>query len=582
MGSIQEQGPKDGRQEANGVSPSADPILTRRKLKIVCIGAGFSGLTLSHKIQHEWKLEDVIDLQIYEKNADVGGTWYENTYPGAACDIPAREKFVPQGLLNPSLTLSSQTDAYTFLFEPNPDWSQFYPSQPEIQAYIKATVAKYNLDKYVSLKSKILETRWDDDAGKWQIKFDANGVVQEDTADILVNGSGFLNKWKWPQIAGLHDFQGKLVHSAKWDNTYSWEGKKVAVIGNGSSGIQIVAAMQPKVSKLVTYIRNPTWISINFCADKTTDGKNFTYTEEQRKAFRENPEAHFALRKELEASVNGFFFGMKTGHPFQQGLEAACKAQMGTILKDDPELAAKMIPAFHPGCRRLTPGDGYLEALQQPNARVCWSPITRVTEKGIETAEGEEEFDLIVCATGFDTSFVPSWKLVGLNGATLDERWKTDPDAFFAVQVDTMPNYYMFNGPNCPISHGSVLTEISWTCDYILRWAQKIATQNIKSITPKPEAVADFNEYSQEFLKNTVWADNCRSWYKNGKESGAVTGTYAGSILHFKDGLENVGSEHFDIVWRSKNRFAWLGNGQSLWDKDGMGDMAYYMKNLKV
>ncbi|ETI24668.1 hypothetical protein G647_04037 [Cladophialophora carrionii CBS 160.54] len=562
MGSIQEQGSKDGRQEANGVSPSADPILTRRKLKIVCIGAGFSGLTLSHKIQHEWKLEDVIDLQIYEKNADVGGTWYENTYPGAACDIPAH--------------------AYTFLFEPNPDWSQFYPSQPEIQAYIKATVAKYNLDKYVSLKSKVLETRWDDDAGKWKIKFDANGVSQEDTADILVNGSGFLNKWKWPQIAGLHDFQGKLVHSAKWDNTYSWEGKKVAVIGNGSSGIQIVAAMQPKVSKLVTYIRNPTWISINFCADKTTDGKNFTYTEEQRKAFRENPEAHFALRKELEASVNGFFFGMKTGHPFQQGLEAACKAQMGAILKDDPELAAKMIPAFHPGCRRLTPGDGYLEALQQPNARVCWSPITRVTAKGIETAEGEEEFDLIVCATGFDTSFVPSWKLVGLNGATLDERWKTDPDAFFAVQVDTMPNYYMFNGPNCPISHGSVLTEISWTCDYILRWAQKIATQNIKSITPKPEAVADFNEYSQEFLKNTVWADNCRSWYKNGKESGAVTGTYAGSILHFKDGLENVGSEYFDIVWRSKNRFAWLGNGQSLWDKDGMGDMAYYMKNLEV
>ncbi|KIW84896.1 hypothetical protein Z517_00284 [Fonsecaea pedrosoi CBS 271.37] len=560
MGSIQEKTPNDVSQRPNWVPLLDTPVLTRRKLRIVCIGAGFSGLTLAHKIQHELKLEDVIDLQIYEKNADVGGTWYENTYPGAACDIPAH--------------------AYTFLFEPNPDWTQFYPAQPEIHAYIKATVAKYNLDKHVTLKSRILETIWDDEVGQWKIKVDTNGAIQEDNADILINGTGFLNKWKWPAIPGLHDFKGKLVHSANWDKDYSWEGKKVAVIGNGSSGIQIVPAMQPKVSKLVTYIRNPSWISINFCADKTIDGKNFTYTEEQRKAFRENPESHFTLRKELEASVNGFFFGMKTGHPFQQGLEAACKAQMSAILKDHPEMADKLIPSFHPGCRRLTPGDGYLEALQQPNASINWGPITRITAKGIETAEGEEEFDMIVCATGFDTSFIPSWKLVGLNGATLDERWKTDPEAFFAVQVDTMPNYYMFNGPNCPISHGSVLTEISWTCDYILRWAEKIATQDIKSITPKAEAVADFNTYSQEFLKSMVWADNCRSWYKNGKESGTVTGTYAGTILHFKDCLENLGGEHFDVVWRSKNRFRWLGNGQSKWDKDGMGDLAYYMKRL--
>lgn len=172
---------------------------------------------------------------------------------------------------------------------------------------------------------------------------------------------------------------------------------------------------------------------------------------------------------------------MYVGHPFQQGLEAACHAQMSEILKERPDMAALMIPSFHPGCRRLTPGDGYLESLQQPNARVCWSPIEKITEKGIQTADGEEEdFDMIVCATGFDTTFVPGWKLVGLGGATLDEKWKTEPSAFFAVQVDDMPNYYMFNGPNCPISHGSVLTQMSWTCDYILRWAKKMATQDIK------------------------------------------------------------------------------------------------------
>lgn len=171
---------------------------------------------------------------------------------------------------------------------------------------------------------------------------------------------------------------------------------------------------------------------------------------------------------------------MQTGHPFQQGLEGACKAQMSAILKDNPELIDKFIPGFHPGCRRLTPGDGYLECLQQPNADISFSPIQSITEKGIKTAEGEQAFDMIVCATGFDTSFIPPFKLVGLKGATLEERWKVNPDGFFAVQVDTMPNYYIFNGPNCPISHGSVLTQISWTCDYILRWAKKIATQDIK------------------------------------------------------------------------------------------------------
>lgn len=157
-----------------------------------------------------------------------------------------------------------------------------------------------------------------------------------------------------------------------------------------------------------------------------------------------------------------------------------CKAQMLEILKENPDMADKMVPGFHPGCRRLSPGDGYLEALQQPNASTCWSPILDITEKGIRTVDGEEEFDMIVCATGFDTSFIPPWKLVGLNGATLEEKWKVDPQAFMAIQVDTMPNYFIYNGPNCPISNGSVLTCVSWMSDYILRWTQKIATQGIK------------------------------------------------------------------------------------------------------
>ncbi|KAL2007466.1 hypothetical protein VTN00DRAFT_8904 [Thermoascus crustaceus] len=554
----------EGKTPQNWVPLKDEPAYSRRKLKIICVGAGYSGLTLAHKIKHELKLEDVIDFVIYEKNPEVGGTWFENRYPGVACDVPAH--------------------AYTFLFEPNPDWSHFYAPGPEIRAYIQRTVRKWNLDDRVQFNSKVLEAIWDEDSGKWKLKIEQNGAIKEDEAEIFVNGAGFLNKWKWPEIKGLENFKGKRMHTASWDESYDWTNKRVAVIGNGSSGIQCVSAMHSKVSKLVNYVRNPTWISINYCADKTKDGHNFAYTEEEKRRFREDPKAHFALRKDLEHSINGFFYGMIRDHPLQIGLTAISKQQMEERMKNLPDtsIAKRMIPEFRPGCRRLTPGDGYLEAFNNPNTRMCWEPIETITASGIKTAEGEEQFDMIVCATGFDTSFIPPWKFVGRDGAVLDKRWAENPEAFFAVQVDGMPNYFMFNGPNCPISHGSVLTQVSFTCDYILKWAKKIATEDIKSIDVKKEAVEDYNTWAQEFLKRTVWADPCRSWYKNGKKTGQVTGVYPGSILHFKDCLENMGSEHFNIRYNSNNRFRFLGNGTSLYEKNEQGDFAYYMEDLKI
>lgn len=201
---------------------------------------------------------------------------------------------------------------------------------------------------------------------------------------------------------------------------------------------------------------------------------------------KKNEKCKLTIYSVLFNSVNGIFYGMIRDHPVQKFLEDLCIKEMETRMKDlpDPSIAQKIFPSFKPGCRRLSPGDGYLEAFGHANASMCWDPI-RVTPKGIKTTtatgeEKEEEFDMIVCATGFDTSFIPPFKFVGRDGAVLDERWAVNPEAFFAVQVDGMPNYFMFNGPNCPISHGSVLTQVSFTCDYIMRWARKIATEDIK------------------------------------------------------------------------------------------------------
>lgn len=186
------------------------------------------------------------------------------------------------------------------MFEPNPDWSQFYATGAEIQEYIQRTVRKWNLDDHVELNSKVVETIWNEESGKWKLKIDQNGTIKEDEAEILVNATGHLNDWQWPKIEGLFGFKGKLLHTAAWDTSYDWSNKRVAVIGNGSSGIQCVANMQPKVSKLVNYVRRPTWIAPNFCFDMARDGANFNYTPEEREKFKNDPKAFFEFRKTLE------------------------------------------------------------------------------------------------------------------------------------------------------------------------------------------------------------------------------------------------------------------------------------------
>ncbi|KAH9908544.1 hypothetical protein F4778DRAFT_795946 [Xylariomycetidae sp. FL2044] len=571
---------------ASGRPPNWEPLLEQpaftptRRMRVVCVGAGHGGLMVAYKIQQELKLEKEIDLVIYEKNPDIGGTWYENTYPGAACDFPSH--------------------AYVFPFEGNPDWSRFYAGQKEILAYIHRTADKYDLRKHVQLNAQVREAIWDEDSAQWKIKIEQNGQVISDEADFFISCAGFLNKWQMPDIQGLEDFKGKLVHTAAWDNEYDWAGKKIAVIGNGASGLQIVPQLQRKAAKVVNYVRQPTWITDNFLSDR--EPSKGEYTEEQKQKWREDPQALHAYRKELEQGMNMFFFAMLVDHPVQHLVKGMCEERMKASTPDDPALRARMTPPkFLPGCRRITTGDGYLEALQQPNCRDCWDPIERVTATGIRTVAGgaaggadgeqkeekqreeeeeeeeEERFDMIVCATGFDSSYLPGWKMVGRDGATLEAQWRPDPYAFLATQVDGFPNYGMLNGPNAAVQHGNVLAQMWWTAGYLVRWVTRMARHDMASVCVRRAAVADYNAYAGEFLqRRTVWAGACRTRYKNGRAEGRVVGLYPGSMMHLKNALDQVDGSDFDITYRSRNRFRCLGNGLAASDENGAGDLAPY------
>ncbi|KAL1863245.1 hypothetical protein Plec18170_000077 [Paecilomyces lecythidis] len=535
------------------------PVYTPRKIRVVCVGAGFSGLIIAHKYKYELQMDDYIDLTIYEKNEDVGGTWFENRYPGIACDVPAH--------------------IYTFPFEPNPDYSCFYAGGQEIWEYVKRTTAKYHLDEHVQFNSRVISTIWDDQSGSWKVKVQRqDGVIIEDTADVLVNGSGILNKWRWPDIKGLHSFQGKLLHSATWDPSLDWTGKRVAIIGNGSSAIQILPKMQPNAGSIVTYIRTPTWISANFASQfAAKDGKNFFYTEEQKKRLRENPDELIKLRHDIEAGFNEFFYTLLRDSPQQAASWDSYQRQMKERLGDNPELHEKLIPKWKVGCRRLTPGDGYLEALREPNVAIDNSGIQEITPTGIISNSRKDDFDIIVCATGFDVSFSPFWEVIGKDGVSLAEQWKEDPEAYFGICAPNMPNYFIINGPNCPVGHGSLISVMDWAAAWILRWCRKIATEDIESVQVRQDATEEYNIYTQEFMKRTVWTSGCRSWYKNNKIDGKVTGVYAGSILHYKEILESFRAEDFLFEYRNKNRFQFMGNGLAIRETVG-GDLAYYLQ----
>lgn len=265
-------------------------------------------------------------------------------------------------------------------------------------------------------------------------------------------------------------------------------------------------------------------------------------------------------------------------------------------LENDQRLIDFLIPDFPVGCRRITPGVGYLESLHKPNVQVVTDSIAQITPKGLLTSAGEHfDVDVIVCATGFDVSFCPRFPIIGRNGVNLQDLWTENlPSAYMSCMVPQMPNYFseyafalyslstglpriiVFLGPNAPIGHGSVLTITEHIAKYLVKLMQKCQTQGIKSISPKQEAVSDFLEHIQNFMPRTAWSAKCRSWFKNGKATGPITALHPGSRIHWFHMLEEFRGEDFDYVRRTKNRFSYLGNGFSTREMPG-ADQTWYL-----
>ncbi|KAF2653673.1 FAD/NAD(P)-binding domain-containing protein [Lophiostoma macrostomum CBS 122681] len=519
------------------------------------MGAGYSGLMMA--IVFSEKMQDKnAELVIYERNHDLGGTWLENRYPGCKCDIPAHN--------------------YAYSFDANPEWPNYYATSQQIHEYMHDVSKKHNCDRFIKYSHSIKGAHWNQDRGTWSIEVQkADGSIILDEADVFINAGGVLNNWKWPNIEGIETYKGKLLHSARWDEDYDFTDKEIGVIGIGSSGIQIVPKLAKVVGSMDLFVRTQTWISpapgINEpTANDPEMDSEYNFTEASLELFKD-PEVLRDYRAAImDRRIENFKRAMADSD-VQLKAQALFRKSMNERLGNTEKgrkAAQMLLPDFPVGCRRQTPGPGFLEALVQDNVEMQWDDVQKITEKGILLKPGvEKEYDAIVCATGFDTTFKPAFPVIGRNGVDLARKWTEEqPKAYFGVVVPDMPNYFCFIGPNSPISNGSLILGIQATAVYVYKWLEKLQTESIKSFEVQHDANEEYNQHIQKYLERTVWTRNCRSWYKRGTVDGPVVAIYGGTSFHFMEAIKNPRWEDFNLERLEEaksNRFAYLGNGYS-------------------
>ncbi|CRL30896.1 Flavin-containing monooxygenase-like [Penicillium camemberti] len=508
-----------------------------RPMKIVVIGAGISGIQFAHDTT---KSLTSLDLEIYDRNPSLGGTWYENRYPGCTCDVP------------------SQT--YQFNWAPNQSRSSLYPPAPEIHKYLEDVADRHDLRRFMTFNTECILAEWDEESSKWEVVLRDMTSDKRKTvvADIFVYAVGRLNNYKIPQIAGQEIFQGEQVHTANWPVDMDVKGKRVVVIGNGASAVQCVAALQPVASKITNIARGPTWILPHMLS---ADGAvQRQYSTKDKQELQSCPMRYYDFCLSLEKQLAAGFPGLWKGTKSQTKFTSLALSFMESKIKS-PNLLNALLPEFEAGCRRFTPGGHYLDALQKPNATYVQDSVSKLTENSLITESGEKyECDVLVYATGFEP-YQPRFPVIGHNGRSLTADWDREGpcESYMAAMVAGFPNMFVFNPPICPVN-GSAIPGIERASDYMTRILSRFQTDRLRSLSVREEAQAAFNKWVQSRMPHMVWSGPCNSWYKN--RSGKVIVPWPGTVLHYYKATEIIRWEDFGLVYENPgDQFASFGNG---------------------
>ncbi|MET7302732.1 NAD(P)/FAD-dependent oxidoreductase [Embleya sp. NPDC005575] len=469
-------------------------------VRVAVIGAGFSGLAAGHRLRRHAGIEDFV---ILERAHDVGGTWRDNTYPGAACDVPS--------------------NLYCFSYAPNPAWSHAFSAGAEIQAYLRRCAREFGLLPHLRLGHEVTAARWEHERARWRLTTGAGTY----TADVVIAGAGPLTEPALPALPGLEDFGGHVFHSARWDHEHDLTGRHVAVVGTGASSVQFVPRIQPRASRLDVYQRTPPWIMPR--RDRPLPGW-------QRRLYRRLPAAQQVVRQGLywqrEATL-GAFLG-----PRDFFTALATKQALAHLRKQvtDAGLRTRLTPDYRLGCKRVLLSNDYYPALNRPNVEVVTSAITAVRPGGLVTADGiEHKADTIVFGTGFEATRPPIASIVtGRDGRTLSEVWCEGMAAHQGSMVAGFPNLFLVIGPGTGLGHSSMTVVIEAQVRYAVDAIRQMHDQGIADVEVLPEAQDAYNEWLDERMSRTVWTTGgCTSWYVD-ERNGRVTALWPGSLTRFR------------------------------------------------
>jgi len=479
--------------------------------RIAIIGAGHSGICMGMQL----KRAGIHDFVILEKGATLGGTWRDNTYPGASCDAPSY--------------------LYSFSFAQKADWSRRFAWQSELLGYSVECAVRSGLMPHCRFNAEVVAARFDETRSLWRVELAGGDVIE---AQFLVTGVGQLHRPATPAIPGLATFRGVQFHSARWDHGVDLAGKRIAVIGNAASAVQFVPQIVPLAAELTIFQRSANWLMPR---------KDRLYTpREQRRRMR------WPWLARMRHRAQWFFFGELQLTPLMKQVRIvqwlATRKSLWHLRRQvrDPALRATLVPDYPIGAKRVLFNDDYYPTLGRANVRLVTGGVARIEPEGVVTRDGElVPADVIVFATGFQaTDFLAPMAIAGTGGRDLREEWRGGAHAYLGVTVSGFPNLFMLYGPNTNLGHNSILVMIEAQVGYILDAIRQMDERGLRRLDVKRDVMEAYNRELQRDLATSVWAADKQSWYK--LADGTITNNWPHSTIRYRRLLRRADLAAYD------------------------------------
>ena len=478
-----------------------------RRMRIAIIGAGPGGLCMGILLLRA----GFDDFVILERNAGLGGTWYHNRYPGCACDIPSY--------------------LYSFSFEPKPDWSGPYASQPEILAYLEHCADKYGLRPHCRFGDGVRRAVWDETSATWSLTTEAGEAYE---AEAIVSAVGMFNELVMPDIEGLDRFEGTSFHSARWDEGHDLAGRRVGVIGSAASAIQLVPEIVKTAKHVTLFQRTTNWV---------LPKEDTPYTEAQLDALRGDLEHARRAREEIFAGIDAG--GAGAFGAIRDAMEQACLGNMDQV--EDPALRDRLRPDHPWACKRPLLSSHYYPAFNRPNLELVTDRIERIEPHAVVTEGGvERPVDTLVLATGFQaTKFLSAIDVVGRGGVALSEAWREGAEAYKGVMTTGFPNLFMLYGPNT--NADSLITTIEFEAEYAVRQIQRLLDESLAWMDVRPGPQAAYNvQLQQDIAAIPPWQAGCSDYYR--APNGKIVTQWPGRMSELRQRLETPDRDDYEVA----------------------------------